>query len=409
MRKILLVLSFFWPVFLNFQLTICAQEKEQHPLPRVELTDFQIYNKSVPVGPWKNGRIILKKPISETSKVILAYKDKMFTITFAAAGSISPDTYKFAFKMEGFDHEWHYIDSKRDSLTFTNFEPAIYTFKVCSSKLNGEKSKFEKKLIIEIKAPFRKTIWFKLLMVISVVLIIFTFVKIKTARTKKHRERELKVTQMEAQLSKAELKALKAQLQPHFLFNTLNVISSLMHENVDAADEAITRLGDLLRLMFTNSGNQMVSLQDEIEFIKIYLELHRVRFQDKLETFLHIENSLNAAVPNLILQPLVENAIKHSYLKKDKKTVITIKSQKKDNKLILQIEDNGPGIDKNNDSIDITEIISNSRGFGLKSTQERLQNLYGPHFIFKLKNSPAGGLIVTIKIPYNFNKEEKNE
>ena len=129
---------------------------------------------------------------------------------------------------------------------------------------------------------------------------------------RRYREGQLRTLQLEAQLSQAQLQALKMQLHPHFLFNTLHSISALLTKDVEAARKMITRLGDFLRLTLENSGSQEVTLQQEMEFLSCYLEIERIRFQNRLVTRLDLaEQTLDAKVPNLILQPIVENAIRH--------------------------------------------------------------------------------------------------
>jgi sensor histidine kinase YesM len=256
----------------------------------------------------------------------------------------------------------------------------------------------EEAVTMIITPPFWGTWWFRLLVLLLGIGLIYTLLKLKLLREKKISQHKLKISQMQSQLSQAELKALKAQLHPHFLFNTLNVISSLMHENVEAADHVITRLGDLLRLMFSHSGKTMVLLKDEIEFIKIYLELHQVRFQDKLAVTLDTaDDTLEAPVPNFLLQPLVENAVKHGVSKDKHDNKILVRSQKKDNRLYLLIQDNGPGIPQ----LETGDFVNIKGGFGLKNTLERLKIQYETDFKFKLENSPEGGLIVNIEMPYN--------
>ncbi len=129
---------------------------------------------------------------------------------------------------------------------------------------------------------------------------------------RRYREGELRSSRLQTQLTQAQLEALKMQLQPHFLFNTLHSISALLHRDPDAADRMIARLGDFLRLTLENSGAQEVSLQKELEFLTCYLEIERVRFQDRLTTSVEVEpDALDVPVPNLILQPIVENALRH--------------------------------------------------------------------------------------------------
>src|SRR5262249_28489116 len=144
------------------------------------------------------------------------------------------------------------------------------------------------------------------------------------------------------QVTEAQLQALKMQLHPHFLFNTLNSISALLDEDVDAADQMLARLGDFLRLTLENSGAQRVTLQEELEFLRCYLEIERVRFEDRLTINMHIDpEALDARVPNLILQPIVENAIRHGIVSRIAPGQIDISAKRLRDTLQLQVRDNG--------------------------------------------------------------------
>lgn len=216
---------------------------------------------------------------------------------------------------------------------------------------------------------------------------------------KRLRDEELKATELKAELAQAQLQATRAQLQalkmqlhPHFLFNTLNSISALLDEDVEKADEMLARLGDFLRLTLENSGAQMIALRDELEFLRHYLEIEQVRFQDRLSIEMHIEPEvLDAQVPNMILQPIIENAIRHGISQRIGDGFIKIYATRKDNSLNLEVQDNGPGI-----------VLSEKAksGVGLGNTIERLKQTYGGAHSFDIKTAPVGGTIVTLTIPY---------
>ena len=212
---------------------------------------------------------------------------------------------------------------------------------------------------------------------------------------RRFREGELRSSQLETQLTQAQLQALKMQLHPHFLFNTLHSISALIRRDPDAADKMIARLGDFLRLTLENSGAQEVSLQKELEFLKCYLEIERVRFQDRLTTRLDIEpRALDAAVPNLILQPIVENAIRHGVAPRSAPGHVEISAKRGEHALRIQVRDNGPGLSA------ITAPDDGFReGLGLTNTRARLARLYGAAHRFELEDAPGGGLLVTLEIP----------
>ena len=213
---------------------------------------------------------------------------------------------------------------------------------------------------------------------------------------RRFREGELRTSRLQTQLTRAQLEALKMQLHPHFLFNTLHSISALLHRDPDAADRMIARLGDFLRLTLENSGAQEVSLQKELEFLTCYLEIERVRFQDRLTTSLDVDASaLDTPVPNLILQPIVENALRHGVAQTRGPGRVEISAKRENGSLRIRVWDNGPGIKTITRPDDGLKKV----GLGLSNTRARLEQLYGAAHRFEMENAPGGGLLVTLEIP----------
>jgi LytS/YehU family sensor histidine kinase len=207
------------------------------------------------------------------------------------------------------------------------------------------------------------------------------------------RERELRSSQLQAQLEKARLQALKSQLQPHFLFNTLNSISALMLTDVEAADRMITRLGDLLRISLETAGTQMTTLSRELEFVNCYIEIEKVRFEERLNVCIEVApETLDASVPHLLLQPLVDNAIKHGISRRVAGGEIRISATKNDGDLNLEVRDNGPGLHE--------PSHSSSSGVGLRITRERLETIYGQHHSVELLTLQEGGAVARVSIPF---------
>ena len=216
---------------------------------------------------------------------------------------------------------------------------------------------------------------------------------------KQYREEELRVLQLESQLSKAQIQALKMQLHPHFLFNALNSISAMQHKDFEIAQEMTVRLGDFLRLTLENVGVQEITLEQEIRFLKCYLDIERVRFENGLDTNIKIAPEVRfCKIPNLILQPLVENAIKHGIVPLKRRGKINIRAEKVDHWLKVEITDNGRGLENQNGS------NGSSNGIGLTNTKARLQKIYSKDFRFQMQDSIAGGLSVTLFLPYKISK-----
>jgi sensor histidine kinase YesM len=208
------------------------------------------------------------------------------------------------------------------------------------------------------------------------------------------RKGELKASQLHTQLVQSQLEALKMQVQPHFLFNTLHSISALLSKDTDGARKMITRLGDFLRLTLENSGSMEVTLQQEIEFLHGYLEIERIRFQDRLTTDIHVDPEvLDVRVPNLILQPIVENAMRHA-IGNSTSGRIEVTAFPRNGVVRIEVKDNGPGL-----QVDRTLEARRGRGLGLANTRARLAGLYGDEARFEMTNDPSGGLVVALEIP----------
>lgn len=214
----------------------------------------------------------------------------------------------------------------------------------------------------------------------------------------RYRDRELRASVLQTQLAQAQLQALKVQLHPHFLFNTLNSVSELMHQDVKTAERVITRLSDLLRIALESIGVQEVSLSQELEFVKGYLEIEQLRFQDRLRVELDIQpETLDCRIPNLLLQPIVENSIRHGISKSAGAGYIQIFTRKISDRLLVVVSDNGPGLHVNGDGKQSTSNF----GLGLSTTRSRLEFLYGREQTFVLNNLPERGLEVRISLPWH--------
>lgn len=210
---------------------------------------------------------------------------------------------------------------------------------------------------------------------------------------KRFRDRALRASQLEARLARAQLEVLKGQLHPHFLFNTLNAISTLVHRDARAADAMITQLSDLLRMSLDTIGIQEVPLRQEVDFLSRYLDIQRTRFQDRLQVDIHVPPSLmHVMVPNQVLQPIAENAIKHGLATRPECGRIDVTAQRVGHWLDLSVRDNGPGLRLGPEGLP-------ERGIGLRNTRERLRELYGPGAILSLANHPDGGAIVRLRLP----------
>jgi two-component system LytT family sensor kinase len=203
---------------------------------------------------------------------------------------------------------------------------------------------------------------------------------------------ELRATQLESQLTQAKLSALKMQLHPHFLFNTLNAIVVLVRQRrVEEADAMLTDLSELLRQTLAGWEAQEVPLRRELELTNLYLDIQRVRFQDRLTVEVDfLPATLNALVPTLLLQPLVENAVRHGVSRSSAPVRIELKSSLNDSILEIRVCDDGPGVPEG----------SSGNGVGLSNTRARLQQLYGDRQSLRL-DSADGRTVATVLLPYH--------
>jgi two-component system LytT family sensor kinase len=208
---------------------------------------------------------------------------------------------------------------------------------------------------------------------------------------------QLRSSKLQAQLAEARLRTLQMQLQPHFVFNALHSLSDLVTDEPKTAVRLIARLGDFLRLTLQNSTAQGVPLKRELDFLDAYLEIERVRFGDRLKVVFEVDpQSLDAEVPSLILQPLVENAIRHGVASHIGPGLVQLVTKRRGETLLIEIRDNGPG------------MPTNAReGLGLRNTHERLRQTYGLAYSLEVRNQGESGVVVSCELPYRqFDYEE---
>jgi LytS/YehU family sensor histidine kinase len=205
---------------------------------------------------------------------------------------------------------------------------------------------------------------------------------IKAARRSQEREQEL---------IRGQLELLKGQLQPHFLFNTLNSISWLMREDVEAADNMMASLGELLRTTLSVPATEEVTLRQELKLLELYLAIERARFQDRLKVLVNVDpQTLDCNVPCLLLQPIVENAVRHGISRLDRPGLVEIRAQCVRSELLISILDDGPGISSES---------AWKEGIGLGNTRARLEKHYGEIQSLRYSNRNEGGLTVEIRLP----------
>jgi ligand-binding sensor domain-containing protein len=303
-----------------------------------------------------------------------------FEFHYTALHSRAPEKAVFRFRLEGFDRGWVDAGTRRTAY-YTNLPPGDFRFRVQARSGESSWSESGGAFAFGLAPHFYRTGWFAGLLAAG----------IAVAAAAVHRAR-LASARLQTELAAARLRALKAQLQPHFLFNTLNVILPLIYRDPDAASRTLVLLGDLLRASLERDATTLVPLQEELEFLQKYLEIQRARFAQRLETRFQVDETvLDAPIPSLLLQPLVENAIKHGISKHRGSGRIEISCRRDRGFLTLRVWNTAGG--------DSEGPADHSHGIGLSNIRERLDLIYGSEYQFSREARPDGFEVV-IRLPF---------
>jgi hypothetical protein len=206
-------------------------------------------------------------------------------------------------------------------------------------------------------------------------------------------ERQLRAVRLEAELARSQLQVLRSELHPHFLFNALHAVSTLMHRDVAAAETMLARLGDLLRTSLANGAAHEVSLGEELEFLERYLDIERTRFGERLVVTVDAAaDTLEGCVPRLLLQPLVENAITHGIAPRRGPGAVLVRARRRGGRLRIVVADDGLGAGA---------AGRKASGIGLANTRQRLEGLYGREHRFRAGPAPGGGFLVSLQVPFH--------
>lgn len=214
---------------------------------------------------------------------------------------------------------------------------------------------------------------------------------------------ELQIERLEKSYTQARLNALRMQLDPHFLFNALNTISSHVERDPRLTRRMIEHLGDLLRMSLETKDRQEVPLAEEVAFLDHYLEIQRIRFGNQLEVTVDVAPEVRYAMaPSLVLQPLVENAIRHGISKRASGGTIQVSARAEEGRLVLRVEDDGAGLPQG-------WTLEHSAGLGLSVTRERVEALYGDEAAISVLRRPGGGTVVELKLPLKTGDDDGRE
>lgn len=336
--------------------------------------------------------------------ITLQPDENFFSLAFAALEFTKPEQLRYRYRLEGYDRDWR--ESREGRAVYTDVPPGNYLFRVQAISTGNTWGESERSLAIAVLPPFYATWWFRLLLATALGAAVFSLYKWRIERVREHAA--LKAA-YERQLTDVELKALRAQMNPHFLFNSLNSIKNYIVQNEPKlAARYLTKFSQLMRLILNNSKNEAISLEEELKALELYLELESLRFRDKFDFEFDIEPGLpldSIEIPPLVLQPFVENAIWHGLMHKEDKGKLWVRVFRSDGLLEVEVEDNGVG--RRRAAELRSKTATKSKSMGMQITSDRLSLVKpaeGGRSSVSIKDlvdadGQAAGTLVHIKIP----------
>jgi ligand-binding sensor domain-containing protein len=364
--------------------------------PPIAFTSFKIFGEETSL-PENN---------TANTPLQLNYRQNMLSFEFAALNYTVPQKNQYVYKLEGADKNWTFSGSGRQA-TYSNLSGGNYVFHIKASNNDGVWNETGRSIFIHIAPPFWRAWWFKTLVIITIIFSVYLFYRRRIAFIRKEEEKK---TSFNKQLVQIEMKALKAQMNPHFIFNCMNSINSyILENNKKKASDYLTKFSTLIRLILENSDKQKINLADELAMLETYLQLEQNRLDNKFDYHIEVDASIKTIafeIPPLILQPFIENAIWHGLIHKTERGKININILKEPGRLICIIEDNGIGRTKA--ALLKEQKVIKYQSMGMKVTEDRLRilnrlNLERPSVnitdLFTETNEPSGTRVeITIPI-----------
>jgi len=339
--------------------------KKNTHVPRIVITAFKVFNNTVHDECFGGDTIVLK------------HSDNFFSFEFSALDFTNPAKNRYAYKLENIDRRWIYTDANRRYAEYTNLSPGTYIFKVKGSNNDGVWNDEGIAITIIIRPPWWATWSFRISTALLLIVLIVWIVSIRMRQMRRKHEVERKMLDIEKQLFELEQKALRLQMNPHFIFNSLNSIQSFILSNdTDKAISYMAKFSQLMRLILTNSRESFIPVKDEMKGLQYYLDIEQLRFDNKFDYSIHIDKEIDdefMGIPPMIMQPYVENAVLHGIINKKSKGHISV-SLKLENKIIFcVIEDDGVGRERAMQIKNESGLKHKSRGMVI--TKERLEIL----------------------------------
>ncbi|MVM34897.1 hypothetical protein GO755_33020 [Spirosoma sp. HMF4905] len=317
-----------------------------------------------------NGQEMVQNPSVTPSGLELQSNQNMFTFEMAALSFDNPADNQYAYKLENFDEDWNQ-EGNRSFASYTNVPPGDYVLHVIAANNDGVWNRAGYRLPITILAPFWKTAWFRVIALITLLTLTGFVVRWREQqRTREQREK----SELRERIAASEMKALRSQMNPHFLYNSLNAIRLFILQNdSDNADKYLVKFARLMRLILDNSRQEWVSLASELEQLTLYLELEQLRFDHKFDFSVTADPSLSlekTAIPPMIIQPYIENAILHGLAHKQTKGHIQLLIERQSDHLDCTVDDDGVGRAWTQS---LKKQSSTHQSVGLRVTEDRLQ------------------------------------
>lgn len=367
------------------------QIKSSNYISPIVITQFKLFDSLV-------------KGANETKKIVLNYNQNYFSFEFASLSFYNPSKNQYAYKLEGVDKTWVHSGSRR-YVGYTNIGPGTYTFRVKGTNNDGIWNEAGTYMTVIIRPPWWRTWWAYTLLALLLAGMVYAYIRYRINKVRL--EHEISVQKHKA--AELEMQALRAQMNPHFIFNSLNSINRFILQNNKAqASEYLTKFSKLVRMILQNSQAPLITLESELEALKLYLELEALRFEQHFDYHINVPNDLDIEilkVPPLFIQPYAENAIWHGLMHKDTKGHLNIQVLQAENNLVVKIIDDGIGRKK------ATALSGTSstrhKSLGLAITVDRIamlhkQNTAGSPVAIRdlvYADGSAAGTEVTIKIP----------
>lgn len=355
--------------------------KTNTELPKPYLTSFKVFDDE----------IVQHSDLNSTNRIDLSYQQNFFSFEFAAKAYTLPDKVTFAYQLEGVDEGWKY-SGQRNYVSYNSLDGGDYVFRVQAANNEGNWNEEPLKLHIHITTPWWKTVWFWIALCLLAILITFLAVRV---RIKQIRETESLKTDFEKRLANVELNALRAQMNPHFIFNCLNSIDYYIIKNdTETASDYLNRFSRLIRLILQNSRSNYVNLKDELEALKLYIEMECLRFEQQFEYVVSVAKEIRLEeieIPPMLLQPYVENAIWHGLMQKKSPGRLDLTFRRQNGILHCIIQDDGIG--RNAARRLRSKSATRHKSMGMRITDDRI------NMINRLYNTQTKVQVTDLKAP----------